>query len=160
MCLYYNYITHTHHTQVLSNGRLLVGGGDGSLTLLSNDLMWRDMRPFTQVCVHATVCMQGCVCTRPSACRGVCLLVCTYSTHLSDTTMTACGPSHIVILFCCGPRLGLAVLLVRPALCCAAVRGRPQPHTTASPTLGARQHLHHAAAHPRAHSSPVPPPPS
>lgn len=29
-----------------SSGHLLVGGGDGSITLFSNDHMWRDIRPF------------------------------------------------------------------------------------------------------------------
>lgn len=32
-----------------SSGQLLVGGGDGSLTLFSNDHMWRDMTPFCRV---------------------------------------------------------------------------------------------------------------
>lgn len=32
-----------------SAGRLLVGGGDGALTLLTNDHMWRDIRPFSSV---------------------------------------------------------------------------------------------------------------
>jgi hypothetical protein len=32
-----------------SAGRLLVGGGDGALTLLTNDHMWRDIRPFASV---------------------------------------------------------------------------------------------------------------
>jgi WD40 repeat protein len=32
-----------------STGRLLVGGGDGGITLFSNDHMWRDVRPFVTV---------------------------------------------------------------------------------------------------------------
>ncbi|KAG1653857.1 hypothetical protein FOA52_007561 [Chlamydomonas sp. UWO 241] len=31
------------------SGRLLVGGGDGALTLFTNDHMWRDIRPFATV---------------------------------------------------------------------------------------------------------------
>lgn len=32
-----------------STGRLLAGGGDGSLTVFTNDHMWRDIRPFASV---------------------------------------------------------------------------------------------------------------
>lgn len=38
-----------------SNGsRLLVGGGDGSLTLFTNDHMWRDITPFASIPGHIT----------------------------------------------------------------------------------------------------------
>mmetsp|Transcript_4915 Transcript_4915/g.10559 ORF Transcript_4915/g.10559 Transcript_4915/m.10559 type:complete len:624 (+) Transcript_4915:105-1976(+) len=32
-----------------SNGRLLVGGGDGTITLFTSDHMWREIRPFVSV---------------------------------------------------------------------------------------------------------------